>query len=513
MYFKKLNLKGRMLLGYTVPIILYLIIAGLVYTTANKVFDAFQEVERVQNVLNATKTMELGGQGMIRSIRGYLLNPTEEYLSQYEENLRSARESHQKVQEIVRYQEQKDRLQQLNLLVEEYNQYSQQLIAFIKAKRNQQAIDLFKTGKGTEFVLSFDRLMKEFNEVQIELLNQKTTYAKNSLNFLISALIAGSILLITGSVLIALAISSGITNTINRVVNMIASSSTEIAATVTQQERTSAQQASSVHQTTSTMDELSASSRHAAEQAEFSAESARQILKLAESSTSGANQVLNLAEGGMISVAKTVEGISTLKEKVEAIAEHILHLSQQMNQISSITSLVTDLANQTNMLALNAAVEAVRAGEHGKGFGVVASEIRKLSDQSKKSAEKINLLINEIQNAIHVTVMVTDEGLKKAEEGIERSEGTAEAFTNVTQSINEIILRNQETALEAINRMVESCQQISLTSKQQAIAIGQVVDAMNAINQGASETASGMSQTKESSQKLNEAALNLQSVI
>ncbi|ERT03921.1 methyl-accepting chemotaxis (MCP) signaling domain protein [Lyngbya aestuarii BL J] len=82
------------------------------------------------------------------------------------------------------------------------------------------------------------------------------------------------------------------------------------------------------------------------------------------------------------------------------IKNHIIRLSKNLNPIYNITNLVSDLANQTNILALNASVEAVRAGEHGKGFGVVASEIRKLAaDQSRSSAQKIGVLIFEIQNA------------------------------------------------------------------------------------------------------------------
>lgn len=104
--------------------------------------------------------------------------------------------------------------------------------------------------------------------------------------------------------------------------------------------------------------------------------------------------------------------MSTLKDKVNALAEQILHLSEQTQQIGGISELVGNLANQTNMLALNAAIEAARAGEHGKGFGVVAGEIRKLADQSKKSAEKINALVTDIPGAINTTVIVTDEGTK-----------------------------------------------------------------------------------------------------
>lgn len=312
---------------------------------------------------------------------------------------------------------------------------------------------------------------------------------------------------------IAAALASRTTNSINEIVSTISSSTTEIAATIEEQERVASQQATSVNQTTTTMTELGVSSKGSAEQAEISAENARQLLKLAEASAAAARQVLNLAEGGTHTVERTLEEMTALKEKVGAIGQQTLHLSEQTNQISSITNIVSDLASQTNMLALNAAVEAVRAGEHGKGFGVVAAEIRKLADQSKQSAQKINALVIAIQSAINSTVIVTDEGRKTAESGIKLSQETAAAFTNVTHAINEVVLNKQETSLIAINDIVVSSQQISLTAQQQAIAIQQVVEAMNNLNQGAAQTATGITQTKIGIQKLNEAAQNLKAIV
>ncbi len=271
---------------------------------------------------------------------------------------------------------------------------------------------------------------------------------------------------------------------VQKIANVIASSSSEIATTVEQQDRTISEQASSVTETTTTVNELGFSSRQAAEQAEASA--------------SGARQALSLAENGTKAVQQTLSGMSSLKDKVNGIANQIVNLSQQTGQIANVSGLVADIANQTNMLALNAAVEAARAGENGKGFGVVATEIRKLADQSKKSAEKIDNLVADIQTAINKTVMVTDEGTKTVDEGIRLAESTAYSFVGVADAINNVFLNSQ---------------QISLSAKQQAVAIQQVLSAMNEINLGAKESAIGMNQVKMSTQELNKAATDLKETI
>jgi methyl-accepting chemotaxis protein len=283
---------------------------------------------------------------------------------------------------------------------------------------------------------------------------------------------------------LSIAIAKPLDKALKGIINMIVSSSTEIAATIEQQERIAVQQAASVNQTTTTMDELGASSRQSAMQA--------------ESALENASHVLNMAAEGSKVVQKTQQGMLTLTEKVGGIAEQVLHLSQQTNQIANITNLVSDLANQTNMLAINATVEAVRAGEQGKGFGVVAREIRRLADQSKQSAAEINDLINDIQNAINKTVMVTDEGNTTLDNSLKLTEGTAETFNHVANAINSVVV---------------SSQQIYLNTKQQALAIEQVVDAMNALNKGAGEAASGITQSRIGTQKLNQAALNLRYVV
>ena len=264
----------------------------------------------------------------------------------------------------------------------------------------------------------------------------------------------------------------------------LAVSSTQISATMNEQEKTLSEQASSVNETTTTVEELGATTRQTAQQADISSK--------------GARQALDLSEKGTESVNLTMTGINDLQNKVGAIADRIVHLSEQTGQISSISDLVTDVANQTNMLALNAAVEAARAGEQGKGFTVVAGEIRKLAEQSKKSAEKINTLVEDIQAAINSTIMVTDQGQKTAIEGIKLAQNSATAFKEIADAVNNVFVNSQ---------------QISMSSKQQAVAVQQVVSAMNAINLGAQETTTGISHVKSAAGELNQSANNLKKLV
>ncbi|MFB2894145.1 CHASE3 domain-containing protein [Aerosakkonemataceae cyanobacterium BLCC-F50] len=366
-----------------------------------------------------------------------------------------------------------DPLQQrkLNTVEELVRQKMDELATTIVLKntnREKELRALVVSGKGKRIMdqirANIELMIKQENALQA----QRIEAAKQA-EFLAQVVsIGGTVIAVLIGSFIVLFISRQIIQPINQVATAIATSSNEIATTIVQQERTAAQQATAVNQTTTTMDELNISSQRSAEQAEAVATGARQILNLVDGryeDNSGLHQI-------------------SLKQKISTLAEQILNLSKQTHQIGRISTLVSQLANQTYMLALNAAVEAVRAGEHGKGFGVVASEIRKLADQSKQSAEQINIIVFDIQSATNSTIIAADEGKVTLEE-----------------------------IVAVINDVVVSTQQISLNAKQQATAIEQVVEAMNNLNQGAAEAASGISQTKEGTQRLNEAAINLKRIV
>ena len=289
------------------------------------------------------------------------------------------------------------------------------------------------------------------------------------------------------NIIIVTAIIAGsrrITNILSEFTNNIAQSSNEIASKVERQEQIANEQSGSVSQTTTTVDSLGETSRRSAVQAEESAKSA--------------STALTLAESGAQTVEQTREGMESLKERVREIAEQIINLSEQTEQIAGVSELVGDLANQTNMLALNAAVEAARAGEYGKGFGVVAGEIRKLADQSRKSADKINNLVIDVQAAMNSAVMVTDEGKKTAESSIALALDTAESFIGVKDAVNNVFANTSE---------------ISNVAKLQAVGIQEILAAINALNLGAMDTAADMEEVKISTIELKKSADELRAIV
>lgn len=276
----------------------------------------------------------------------------------------------------------------------------------------------------------------------------------------------------------------GISKPILEAVSILSSSTREIAATVEQQEKTAQMQSASVNQTSTTMAELSSSAKHTAEQSANVSSKSRD----AEESARIGKQKVNEMVGSMVD----------LKDKVTVISDQILQLSEKNSQIGNIIGLVSDIANQTNMLALNAAVEAARAGEYGKGFAVVAGEIRKLADESKRSADKIQGILTEIRRATDSTVMAAEEGNKKVLRSMD---------------LGEDVVRSFQSVFDSISLVFTSTEQISLNVKQQSTAIGEVVQAMNNLNHGSRETATGITQTKVGINQVNEATMSLKSIV
>jgi len=481
---KNLNLKYRILLGYCVPLLLFIAVIAIIYGNMKRLEDHLSIVESTHSIVGDIKEMMFNIAKMQKAVRGYLLMKNERSLKTYEETEKEYKDLAQSLQAKVKDSKQQESLLKFNDLAGQLYANARELVSLVNTGKPDKALESFRTGFTVNWATNLDSIGQEFEKRENELLLERQKEKDLAMRFALQVTVAGSLLAVVLAVIIGLWVSSRISWTICETTNVLSSTSTEIASTVDQHERTASRQAFVVNETTATVEELGASSRQSAEQAASAAEVAQKASVLTEE--------------GKEAVRRVIEGMKVLKNKVGSIADQILRLGEQTDQIGNIANLVKDLAGETNMLALNAAVEAARAGEHGKGFAVVASEVRKLADQSKKSAEQANVLIADIQKATSATIMVTEEGAK-----------TVDEVTNLAQKLGELL----STLSGAADSVYENARQVLLNATQQSAALGQVVEAVNTINRNAKETAAGITQTKIGMENLTKAAQKLQELI
>ncbi|CAG0946062.1 hypothetical protein ANRL1_02728, partial [Anaerolineae bacterium] len=245
------------------------------------------------------------------------------------------------------------------------------------------------------------------------------------------------------------------------------SATAQILASSTQMASTTREQASAVNEVSSTVREIKAS--------------AEQVAQRAQSVAEQATRAYEAAKRGTEAVGSAMHGMDDIRGKVEAIAENILALSEQTQQIGEIIDTVTDIAGQSNILALNAAIEAAQAGEAGKGFRVVADEVRSLAEQSRQAAAQVKTILGDIQRATNQAVMATEQGTKGVQAGSEQVNRTAETI--------------QELA-RVVEASAQAAQQIVAGVEQQTIGLDQIVIGMNDINQAAQQSAAGATQSQ-----------------
>ncbi|XPO21998.1 methyl-accepting chemotaxis protein [Phosphitispora sp. TUW77] len=231
-----------------------------------------------------------------------------------------------------------------------------------------------------------------------------------------------------------------------------------------------AQQAEKVNSTSMAVGQMVTGVEKVASSAKFAADTAEETSQVA-------------GQGGQ-AVEKVVSGMENIKSKVFDAANRIKELGERSQQIGEIIQVIDDIAEQTNLLALNAAIEAARAGEHGKGFAVVADEVRKLAERSGKATKEIAELVNAIQGGTERAVSAMNEGTQEVENGAGLA---ADAGSALERIINNVAKTNDE-----IHNISKVAQQISEYSTEVAGAM-EVVSGITEENSIATQEMAGSS--------------------
>jgi len=523
----------RILAGYGLALVVIIAVGIVAYRSTTELVDTADWVAHthkvqfaVSQLLNTLTDAETGQ-------RGFILTGEERYLQPYQAAIRDVDRRLQEVHDLtIDNRSEQVRLASLQPLVAAKLAELSETITLRQQKGESAAVQVVLTDRGKNAMDQIRRIAAEMDSEESELLRQRDLSAKSTAHFALTTILFGGALVVVLVATAGILINRSITRPLaafmtfvgrvgegdltqrseivsrdelgelgQRLDQMVTglkevagqtrsatenlnSAAAEIMASTQQQAAGTGEQAAAVQQTTTTMEEVTQSGAQISERAKLVAASAE--------ATSAASMA------GLQAVQNSTRIMEGIREQAEAVAENVVMLSEKTQAIGEIIATVNDIAEQSHLLALNAAIEAAAAGEHGRSFSVIASEVKNLADQSREATVQVRSILGEIQKGINRSVMLTEEAVKRVESGKQQSDVADRTIREMTENIQQ---------------SVQAFQQIVAGSNQQQIGFVQVMQAIRDIGQATQQTAASTRQLEKAAVNLTALAQQLQKAV